>query len=137
MFLRRYLRYFSMYCCCKLKGLYLRRMQNLCCLFWHGIVLLRVLYFLKICYSATRWYSVLLTALAQLESAKLRALRAKNMFTCQRALRAYVLTHQCALRALVPTCPACLRAHVPTCLACLRAHIPTRLACLRAHVPTC
>ena len=34
------------------------------------------------------------------ESAKLRALRAKNVLACQRALRA----------------------HVPTCLACLRAH---------------
>ena len=39
-----------------------------------------------------------------IESAKLRALRAKNVLTCQRALRAQV-----------PTWLACLRAHVPTC----------------------
>ena len=40
-----------------------------------------------------------------IESAKLRALRAKNVLTCQRALRAYVLT-----------CLACLRANVPCVL---------------------
>ena len=45
-----------------------------------------------------------------LESAKLRVLRAP----------------------CVPTCLACLRAHVPTCLACLRAHVPCELC-----VPTC
>ena len=99
------------------------------------------------------------------ESAKLRALRAKNVLTCQRALRAHVpyvptclaclrahvscvlmcsranvlcvLTCQRALRAYVLTCLVCLRAHVPMCLACLCAHMPTCLACLRAHVPTC
>ena len=61
-----------------------------------------------------------------LESAKLRTLRAKNVLTCQRVLRAHV-----------PTCLACLCAHVPTCLACLLAYVPPCLACLRAHVPTC
>ena len=39
-----------------------------------------------------------------LESAKLRALRAKNVFACQLALRAYVLTCLRALRAYVLTC---------------------------------
>ena len=38
------------------------------------------------------------------ESAKLRALRPKNVLTYQRALRAYVLTCQRALRAYVLTC---------------------------------
>ena len=57
------------------------------------------------------------------ESAKLRALRAKNVLACQRALRAYVLTCQHALRAYVLTCLECLRAHVSTCLASLRARL--------------
>ena len=39
-----------------------------------------------------------------IESAKLRALRAKNVLTCLRALRAYVLTCQRALRAYVLVC---------------------------------
>ena len=39
-----------------------------------------------------------------MESAKLRALRAINVLTCQRALRAYVLTRQRALRPYVLTC---------------------------------
>ena len=47
----------------------------------------------------------------EMESAKLRAPRAKNVLTFQPTLRAYVLTCQCALR----TCFARLRAHVPTC----------------------
>ena len=34
-----------------------------------------------------------------LKAAKLRVIRAKNVLTCQRALRAYVLTCQRALRA--------------------------------------
>ena len=90
------------------------------------------------------------------ESAKLRALRAKKVFACQRALRAYVLTCQRALRAYVLTCLACLRAHVQTCLASssasvscvltssranvscmLFAHLLTYLNCLCAHVPMC
>ena len=63
------------------------------------------------------------------ESAKLRATRAKNVLTCQRALRAYL-----------PTCLTCLRAHVPTCLACLRANVScvlTRQRALRAYMLTC
>ena len=69
------------------------------------------------------------------ESTKLRALRAKNVLACQRALRVYVLTCQRALRADVLTCLACLLAYLLTCLACLRAHLSTCLACLGAHVP--
>ena len=46
------------------------------------------------------------------ESARLRALRAKNVLTCQRALRTYV-----------PMCLACLCAHVLTCLPCSRANV--------------
>ena len=82
------------------------------------------------------------------ESAKLRALRAKNVLTCQRALRAYVLTCQRAFCAYVLTCQRALRASVLPCqllcvLACqlalcaLRADVPTCLACfarLHAHV---
>ena len=69
------------------------------------------------------------------ESTKLRALLAKNVLACQRALRVYVLTCQRALRADVLTCLACLLAYLLTCLACLRAHLSTCLACLGAHVP--
>ena len=43
------------------------------------------------------------------ESAKLRVLRAKNVFTCQRALRAYVLTCQISLRGYVLKCHHVLR----------------------------
>ena len=71
------------------------------------------------------------------ESAKLRALRAKKVFACQRALRAYVLTCQRALRAYVLTCQRALRAYVPMCKHALRAQVPACLVCLRAHVPTC
>ena len=71
------------------------------------------------------------------ESAKLRTLRAKKVFVCQRALRAYVLTCQRALRAYVLTCQRALRAYVPTCKHTLRAQVSACLACLRAHVPTC
>ena len=49
------------------------------------------------------------------ESAKLRALRAKNVLACQLALRAYVLTCQRALCAYVLTCQCVLRAYVLTC----------------------
>ena len=82
------------------------------------------------------------------ESAKLRALRAKNVLTCQRVLRAYVLTCLAWLRAHVSTCYTCSRANMPTCFACLGAHVLTCLARLctnvskwlasaRAHVPIC
>ena len=49
------------------------------------------------------------------QSAKLRALRAKNVLACQHALRAYVLTCQRALRAYVLTCQRALRAYVLVC----------------------
>ena len=49
------------------------------------------------------------------ESAKLRALRAKNVLTCQCVLRAYVLSCQRALRAYVPMRQRVLRAYVLTC----------------------
>ena len=49
------------------------------------------------------------------ESAKLRALRAKKVLPCQRALRAYVLTWLRALRAYVFTCLRVLRACVLSC----------------------
>ena len=66
------------------------------------------------------------------DSAKLRALSAKNVFTCQTALRAYVLTWL-----------TCLRAHVPTFLACSRVNVPWVLTCFtdqgvfRTYVLTC
>ena len=71
------------------------------------------------------------------QSATLRALRAKNVLTCQRALRACVLTCQRAFRAYVLTCQRALRAQVLMCLACLRAHVPECLTFLRAHMLTC
>ena len=54
----------------------------------------------------------------QMESAKLRALRAINVLVNQRALRAYVLTCQRALRAYVLTCLRALRAYVLCVLTC-------------------
>ena len=45
----------------------------------------------------------------------MRALRAKNVLTGQRALRAYVLTCQSALRAYMLTCQRAFRAYVLTC----------------------
>ena len=70
-----------------------------------------------------------------LESAKLRALRAKNVIPCQRALCAYVPTCLRALCAYVLTCQRALRGYVLTCLVCLRAHVPTCFACSRTHMP--
>ena len=70
-----------------------------------------------------------------IESAKLRALPAKNVLVCQRVLRAYVLTCQRALRAYLLTFLRALRAYVLTCLRALRAYVLTYLACLRANVP--
>ena len=63
------------------------------------------------------------------ESSKLRAMRAKNVFACQRALCAYVVMCQHALCAYVVTCLCVLRAYVLTCLCVLRAYV---LTCLRA-----
>ena len=95
-----------------------------------------------------------------LESAKLHALRAKDVLTCQRALRAYVVTWkrafhayvltwqhtlrayfftcQCALRAYALTCQRALRALVFKCQHVLRAYVLTSQRGLGdAHVPTC
>ena len=46
------------------------------------------------------------------ESAKLGALRAKNVLTYQRGLGAYTVTCQCILRVFVLTCQHGLRDHV-------------------------
>ena len=72
-----------------------------------------------------------------LESAKLRALHAKNVIACQCALRAYLLMCQCALHAYVPTCLACLRDHMPTCLVCLHGNVLTWQNALCAYVLVC
>ena len=55
------------------------------------------------------------------ESSKLRALRAKNVLACQRALRAHVpcvLTCSRANVTCVLTCSRALRAYVPYVLTC-------------------
>ena len=74
------------------------------------------------------------------ESAKLRALRAKNVLTCQHVLCAYMLPCQHALRDHVATCLACLSTNMPYVLTCSHAQVPTCFACLtysRAHVSMC
>ena len=55
------------------------------------------------------------------ESAKLRALRAKNVLTCQHDLRAYLLTCQRVVRAYVLKCQRALRSYVLTYQRALRA----------------
>ena len=74
---------------------------------------------------AKLWMNALTLELHLGESAKLRALRAKNVLACQRALRAYVLTSQSAMRAYVLTCQCALRAYMLTCLRVLRAYVLT------------
>ena len=70
------------------------------------------------------------------------------MFTCQRALCAYVLmcqcvllahilTYQSAMRANVLKWQRTLRAYVFTCQRVLRDYVLACLACSRAHVLTC
>ena len=76
------------------------------------------------------------TNVCRVASAKLRALRARNMLACQRALRAHVPPCLACLRALVLRCFACLRANVPCFLMCSRAYVLCVLRCLRANV-TC
>ena len=63
-------------------------------------------------------YNIDETGKMKLESAKLRATRAKNVFKYQRVLRAYVLMYQRVLRA------TCSRANVPCVLTCQRANVP-------------
>ena len=63
-------------------------------------------------------YTLFLKTFHKKKSAKLRALRSKNVPTCQCALRAYVLcmlTCQYALRAYVFTCQRPLRAYMFMC----------------------
>ena len=82
------------------------------------------------------------------ESAKLRALHAKNVLTCQCALHAYMptcqhalhtylLTCQHALHAYMFTCQHALHAYVLTCQRALHAYVLTCQCALCAHVPTC
>ena len=73
---------------------------------------------------------------------KLRTIRAKNVFTRQRALRLACLRAQVLkyLLSHVPKCLTChflafLHAHVLTCLACLSTLMPTCLTCSPANVP--
>ena len=66
------------------------------------------------------------------ESAKLRALHAKNVLACQLALHAYVLA--CS-RANVPCVLTYSRAKVPCLFTCSRADVPCALTCSRANVP--
>ena len=72
-----------------------------------------------------------------LESAKMRALRTKNVLACQHALRAYMLKCLRVFRAYVLTCLRALRAYVLTCLHALRAYALTCQRALRAYVLTC
>ena len=58
------------------------------------------------------------------ESAKLRALRAKNVLTCQRALRAQL-----------STCLGCLRANMPYLLTCSRGNVPCGILCPSISMP--
>ena len=58
------------------------------------------------------------------ESAKLRALRVKNVLTCHCALRAYVVAMYFAY----------LRAHVLTCLESYLTHLSTWLTSLRVNM---
>ena len=58
----------------------------------------------------------------------------RNLLTCQRALRAYVLTWQPVFRAYVLTWQsvlACLSAHVPFLLSCSRANMLYVIKCQR------
>ena len=88
-----------------------------------------------------------------MESAKLLAVRAKNLKTYSRANVPCVLTYTCPkvscvlLRAHIPTCFACSRVHAATCLECigtlhvimsgmLMIHVSMWLASSRAHAPT-
>ena len=79
------------------------------------------------------------------ESAKLRALRSKNVLngqrafrayvlTCKRVLSAYVLTYQRASHSYVLTYQRVLRDHMLTCQCVLRAYVLICLACLRYNV---
>ena len=64
----------------------------------------------------------------------MRALRAKNVLTCQRALRAYVLTCIRALCAYLLTCQRALRAYVFTYQCVFCAYVLTCQCALHAYV---
>ena len=72
-----------------------------------------------------------------LESATLRATRAENVLTCQRAWRAYVLTYHRALRAYVFTRQRGLCTYILACQRTLHAHVLMYFTYLRAQVPAC
>ena len=63
------------------------------------------------------------------ESAKMRALHAKNVLARQRAFLAYMLTCQRALFANVLMCQCALHIYVLTCQSALRTYV---LTCQRA-----
>ena len=86
--------------------------------------------------SIFRWKKLICLIQRFFEQVILRALRAKNVLTCQRALRTYVLTYQRALRAYVVMCQRALSAYVITRQRALSAYVPMCLACVRAHMQT-
>ena len=71
------------------------------------------------------------------ESAKLCALRAKNVLTFQRTLPAYVLTCQRTLRAYVLKCQHIFHACMLTSQRALRAYVLMRQHVLHAYMLTC
>ena len=75
-----------------------------------------------------RYWQILKAALVYLESAKLRVLGAKNVLTCQRALRGYYS------RANVPCVLTCSRSNVPWVLTYSRANVPCVLTCSHVNV---
>ena len=68
------------------------------------------------------------------KSAKLRALRAKNVLACQRVFCAYMLTCQRALCAYVLTCQRAFRAYMLMCQRVLRAYVLTCRRVLHVYV---
>ena len=69
----------------------------------------------------TQMQVIFVNSIEENESAKLRALRAKNVLTCQRSLRAHV-----------QTCLVCLHANVPCVLTCSCAKLSCVLTCQHA-----
>ena len=71
-----------------------------------------------------------------LKAAKSRVIRAKNVLTCQLALRVYVLTHQLTLRAYVLTCQRVLCAYMLMCQCALRAYVSSATQIHKREFPT-
>ena len=65
------------------------------------------------------------------KSAELRAMRAKIVLKCQRALRVHLLT------ANMPCVLTCFRINVSCVLRCLGAHVPICFVWSRACMPLC